>query len=102
MPGSRNGRATPVTTPQKIPFEVQAGFASLMVPWVGATTVNEFTCTRMPSYFSRLFRSLTWVSAAVITCGAGKGLPVDCKVVTGEPAISVCAGLDGSAEGMNS
>ena len=77
-------------------------FASLIVPCVGATTVNEFTCTRMPSYFSRLFRSLTWVSAIVMTCGAGRGLPVDCTLVTGEPEISVCDGLNGSAEGMNS
>src|SRR3954469_13921137 len=48
MPGSRTGRATPGITPEKTPFDVEVAFASLIVPWVGATTVNEFTCSRMP------------------------------------------------------
>src|SRR5215471_10777036 len=65
-------------------------------------TVRDGTLTRIPSNFSRLFRSFTSVSAAAITTGAGSGLPVETNVTVGDPAISVVEGLLGSDDGMNS
>ena len=35
MPGSRKGRATPVTTPMKIPLEATVADGSVIVPCVG-------------------------------------------------------------------
>ncbi|OQC35171.1 MAG: hypothetical protein BWX64_02572 [Acidobacteria bacterium ADurb.Bin051] len=49
MPGSRNGRGTPLTTPLKIPLLVAVAFGSLIEPRVGATTVSDGTATRIPS-----------------------------------------------------
>ena len=83
-------------------MDVDVALVSLTVPCVGAMTVSELTCTRMPSNLSRLFMSFTSVSGAVSVIGAGSELPVVLSDTVGEPAISVDDGLLGSDEGMNS
>ena len=96
-PGSRNGRAMPSTTPQKLPFgKARASFSS-MLPSVGAVATRRATETRMPSSGS------SWstgpfgsVIAAVISTGAGSALPLLMMLTTG-PVSSVMkswCGLD--------
>ena len=48
MPGSRNGRGTPVTTACRMPLLVPVAVGSLVLPWVGPATVT-LAATRMPS-----------------------------------------------------
>ena len=56
---------------------VAVALLSVTLPSVGATTVNEFTLTLIPSYFSNWNNPPPGsVSALVITTGAGKALPV--------------------------
>src|SRR5438309_679683 len=86
-----------------MPFVLDVAFASLTEPCVGATTLSESTCTRIPSKRSNCsIVPFVGVSAAVSVIAPGNALPVEDRVTLGEPEISVCGGLSGSAEGMNS
>ena len=77
--------------------------ASLIVPSVGATTVNEAALTSIPSYFSSWSGApVGFVSAAVKAIGAGKVFPLESNVIPVTLEISVCGGLFGSVEGLNS
>src|ERR1041384_3465043 len=102
MPGSRNGRATLVTTAWNTALDVDVALGSLTDPCVPEIVVIESACTRMPSYFSRLLMSFTSVAAAVIVIGAGNGFPVESRVTEIVPPSSVAGGLFTSADGMNS
>src|SRR5947209_5271113 len=78
-----------------------------MVPCVGATTVSEGTVTRIPSNSSSESSGLVVpegavVSAAVMVCGVGSGLPVERTLVETVPEISVIGGLFGSELKTNS
>src|SRR5258705_5596527 len=106
MPGSRKGRATPVTTPRKTPDVANVAAGSVMVPWVGPVKVSEATVTRIPSYSSSesigfVVSDACVVSAAVIRIGTGSGLPLESNTTEGLMS-SVVGGLGGSADGMNS
>ena len=96
-PGSRNGRATPGSTPKNTPSGAEVALASLMKPPTGATTSSCAAATRMPSSRSRVAIGLSaFTSAAVSTNGVGSALPVEsCDTVA--PVISVMVswcGLD--------
>src|SRR5688572_28658803 len=102
MPGSRNGRGTPVTTPKKSPLDVDVALVSLTEPSVGATTVSDGTLARMPSMRS------SWSNGpegsgnvAVSGIGAGSGLPLDCSCTIGLPPSSVRGGCNRSEDGTN-
>src|SRR6267154_2436874 len=106
MPGSRKGRATPVTTPMKTPDELTVADGSVMVPCVEPVTVSEATVTRIPSYSSSESNGFDVsdacvVSAAVSKMGTGNGLQEESSTTDGAIS-SVAGGLFGSAAGINS
>ena len=70
---------------------------------VGPTTVRDSTATRIPSSLSSCSMSPAGsVSRTVNVTGCGRGFPLETSVTTGEPAISVSGGLEGSLAGTNS
>ena len=90
MPGSRSGRETPVTTNSNALLEsLEVALASLMLPSVWAVTTPWATLTRMPSRrSSESGRLPAPASAAVISTGAGSGMPLPSTTTPGE-TISV-------------
>src|SRR5579864_2786055 len=86
-----------------MPLLVAVAADSLMLPRVGAVTVSVLTCTRMPSYFSSCSSAPAgFKSAAPSRTGGGSVLPVLVEKMLVVEEISVCDGLLGSEEGMNS
>ena len=78
-----------------------------MVPSVGAITVRDGTVTRMPSNSSSVSSGFDVLDGAVVfdtvsVIGAGKGFPVESKLVVTVPEISVIGGLFGSEVMTNS
>src|SRR6266576_3126056 len=86
-----------------MPALVPVALASLTVPRVGATTLSEFTCTRIASYFSSCNKAPVGLASGLVrTTGPGRVFPVlIAKTLLGDVS-SVCDGLLGSLLGMNS
>ena len=102
IPGSRNGRAVPVTTTAKRPLPVALAWVSLTLPPVGATTVALGTTTRMPSRCSSWSRPPSGRGSSTVSAtGAGRTWPAD-SAVTRASTSSVSGSWYGSAAGTYS
>src|SRR3546814_20443374 len=87
----------------KTPLLVAVALVSLTLPRVGALTVRLAAVTRMPSRRSSWSKSPAGSgNVAVSSTGAGSGLPVGTRVLTGEPPRSVSGGWVGACEGTYS
>src|SRR3954454_8112396 len=100
-PDSRNGRSVPGSTPKKNPLLLEVALASFTLPKVGATTVREAICTRIPSYRSS-WSNAPCGSIRVRTTGAGNGFPVEIRTTLDGELISVSVAAPGTVLDVNS
>ena len=77
IPGSRNGRGIPFTTPKNTPSDWTVSVFASTRPPVGATVVISATATRIPSYFSSWSKAFDLKSACVSITGFGSAFPFD-------------------------